>query len=264
MRKYREVARIYFKTQIAFRVDILFQMLFTVSKLLFAYLLWGTIFQEKSLVAGFTLQGMLSYYLVSAFLSQLDMSASLGEEISARIRNGTFSNYVVLPVQLQGYFVAQQVGVMSFYLVFDLLATLVWVVLFGIEFVLTTSISLIVCALFMAILGLFFMIQLNFFLGILTLRFEEISTFLMIKNNLISLINGSIVPLVLFPETVVKLMKCLPFYYVSYLPAMLFTGRCQEEASIGLGVLAGWCVVMQVVIARTWSVYRKKYEGVGA
>lgn len=99
MRKYREVARIYFKTQIAFRVDIFFQMLFTVAKLLFAYLLWGTIFQEKSLVAGFSLQGMLSYYLVSSFLAQLDMSASLSEEITTRIRNGTFSNYVVLPVQ---------------------------------------------------------------------------------------------------------------------------------------------------------------------
>lgn len=263
MRKYREIATIHFKTQIAWRVDIFFQMLFTVSKMLFAYLLWGTIFQENSMVAGFTFHGILSYYIISSFLSQLDMSAGLSEEITSRIRNGTFSNYMVLPVHVQGYFVAQQVGIMTFYLVFDLLAAVLWMVLFQIEFVLTEKLEIVICAVLMILLGLFFMIQLNFYLGILTLKFEEISTFLMIKNNLISLINGSIIPLVLFPEAVVNGMKCLPFYYVSYLPAMLLTGRGEEEASKGLLILVGWCVVMQAVIAVTWSSYRKKYEGVG-
>lgn len=264
MRKYKEIVAIYFKTQIAWRVDIFFQMLFTVSKMLFAYLLWGAIFKESNMVAGFTFHGMLSYYIISSFLTQLDMSAGLSEEITGRIRSGTFSNYMVLPVHIQGYFVAQQIGIMAFYVVFDLIAAAVWIVLFQIDFVLTNNIRIVACAVLMLLLGLFFMIQLNFYLGILTLRFEEISTFLMIKNNLVSLINGSIVPLILFPEVVVTVMKCLPFYYVSYLPAMLLTGRCMEEAGTGLLILIIWCIVMQVAIKITWEQYRKKYEGVGA
>lgn len=263
MRKYTEVIKLYFKAQLAWRADVFFQMLFTVSKIVFAYLLWSVIFAGKDTVAGFTFHGMLSYYIISSFLSQLDVSGGLADEISARIRNGTFSNYMVLPIRLKGYFLSMEVGVMAFYLVFDLIAAIMWIFLFRIEFVFTQSLFVAGCAFVMIVLGLYFMLQLNYFLGILTLKYEEISTFLMIKNNLMMLITGSIVPLALFPEGVLAVMKCLPFYYVTYLPSMLLTGRCAEEAVPGVAVLAAWCVMMQVVIKVTWERYRKAFDGVG-
>ena len=115
----------------------------------------------------------------------------------------------------------------------------------------------------MALMGLFFMVQLNYFLGILTLKYEEISTFLMIKDNLAALVTGSLVPLALFPEALVAGMRLLPFYYVTYLPSMLFTGRCGDEAVRGLVILGAWCVLLQGVIRVTWRKYRIKYDGVG-
>ncbi len=262
-RKYREAARIYLKAQLAWRADVVFNMLFTISKILFAYLLWGIIFRERDMVAGFTFHGMLSYYIISSFLSQLELSDGISGEISARIRNGSFTNYMVLPMNIQGYFIAMEVGVVLFYLAFVFLAAVVWIFLFQIQFVFTTEPLIMACAALMVLLGLLFMVQLNYYLGILTLKYQEISTFLMIKNNLVSLVTGTIVPLALFPETVVKLMRCLPFYYVTYLPSMLLSGRCGNEALSGLLVLAGWCGAMQLVIGLTWSKYRRKYDGVG-
>lgn len=263
MRKYAEIARVYLKTQMAWRADVLFQMLFTVTRILFAYLLWGIIFAEKSAVAGFSFQGMLSYYIVSSFLTQLDMSNGISEEINARIRKGTFSNFMVMPVDMEKYFMARETGVVTFYLGFDLIAAFIWIFIFEIEFVLTQGILVMLCAFFMALSGLIFMVQLNFYLGILTLKYEEISTFLMIKSNLAALVTGSIVPLVLFPEKIVRCMKFLPFYYVTYLPSMLLVGRCREEAVTGLGVIILWCVFMQAVITVSWKKYRRKYDGVG-
>ncbi len=263
MKKYKEIARIYIKSQLAWRADVLFNMLFTVAKILFAWLLWGIIFRERNMVAGFTFHGMLSYYIVSSFLSQLEMARGISGEVSARIRNGTFSNYMVMPVSIEWYFAAMEVGVVLFYLSFDLLAAAVWVFVFRIRFVFGRSPEILLCAAVMAVMGLFFMVQLNYFLGILTLKFEDIGTFLMIKDNLVSLVTGTIVPLVLFPESVVRVMRLLPFYYVTYLPSMLFTGRCGEEAVRGLAVLGTWCILMQGMIAVTWRKYRKKYDGVG-
>ncbi len=263
MSKYREIARTYLKMQLAWRADVAFNMVFTVSKIIFAYLLWGMIFREREMVAGFTLYGMLSYYIVSSFLSQLDMSAGISEEISSRIRNGAFSNYMVLPVSIEGYFTAMETGVALFYLGFDFAAAAVWVFVFRIEFAVTHHFFIVMCAMIMALMGLFFMVQLNYFLGILTLKYKEISTFLMIKNNLMLLVTGGVVPLALFPEAFISVMKLLPFYYVTYLPAMLFTGGCEEEAVRGIVVLAFWCLVMQAVITVIWRRYRKKYDGVG-
>lgn len=263
MRKYKEIARIYLKQQLAWRVDVIFNMLFTVTKIVFAYLLWRIIFNNRDVVAGFTFHGMLSYYIISAFLSQLELSRGISEDITIRIRGGKFSNFMVLPVNIEGYFTAMETGIVLFYLFFDFIAAVIWIFIFKIQFVFTDSVVLIICALIMAVLGLFFMVQLNYYLGILTLKYEEISTFLMIKNNLVALITGSIVPLTLFPEGILRCMKILPFYYVTYLPSMLLTGRCGEEAFGGIAILFLWCVILQMLITVTWKKYRIRYDGAG-
>ena len=263
MRKYIEIVKIYLKTQLVWRVDVAFNMLFTVSRILFAYLLWRVIFADKEMIAGFTFHGMLSYYIVNSFLTQLEMSSGISEEISTRIRNGTFTKYIVIPVNVEGYFTAMEIGVVAFYLFFDFVAAIVWIFLFGIEFVFVQEVGIILCVVIMVLLGMFFMVQLNYFLGLLTLRFEEIGIFLMIKNNLLALVTGSIIPLALLPEGIVEMMKLLPFYYVTYLPSMLLTGRCQDEAIRGIIVIACWCMIMQLAVKVTWNKYVRKYDGVG-
>lgn len=262
-RKYREVARVHLKSQLAWRADVMFQMFFTIGRILFAYLLWKVIFDGRESVSGFTFDGMLSYYIISSFLTQLDLSQGISEEIYNRIRGGTFSKYMVLPVNTEGYFLAMEVGVVLFYLVFDLIAAFVWVLVFGIRLQLTAELWVVFCALAMVLLGLLFMVQMNYYLGLLTLKYQGIGTFLMIKNNLVALITGSIIPLALLPESVVGVMRLLPFYYVTYLPSMLLVGRCREEAVTGLAVLAVWCLVLQVLIHVTWEKYSRRYDGVG-
>lgn len=263
VRKYAAIAKIYLKAQFIWRADTIFNMLFTITKVIFAYLLWGIIFEEREMVAGFTFNSMLSYYIISSFLGKLEMSGGISWEISERIRNGTFSKYMIIPVSIQKYFVAMEVGLVIFYLGFDLLAAIVWVVIFQIDFVLTNQMGMVLCAVVMFLLGLFFMVQLNYYIGLLALKYEDVGTFLMIKNNIMSLITGSIVPLALFPQEVISIMKLFPFYYVTYLPSMLLTGRCGDEALTGILVLCMWCTVMYFLIKATWQMYRRKYDGVG-
>lgn len=261
--KYWEVSKTYMKSQLVWRADVIFNMIFTVSKILFAYLLWGIIFKNKEVIGEFTFQGMLSYYIVNSFLSQLDMSSMISNEIHNRIRNGTFSKYMVIPIGIQKYFMAMELGVVLFYLLFDFIAAVIWIFVFDIQFVFTSNLLVLVCAVLMVILGMLFMVQLNYFLGLLTLKYQGIRTFLMIKNNLISLVTGSIVPLALFPEVAINIMKILPFYYVTYLPSMLLTDMCADEAITGLFVIVVWCLIMQFMINITWNKYIRKYDGVG-
>lgn len=263
MGKYWEVSKIYMKTQLAWRADVIFNMFFTITKILFAYLLWGIIFRGKDFVGRFTFHGMLSYYIISSFLSQLEMSGGISSELHDRIRNGTFSKYMVIPVGIEKYFMAMEMGIVLFYGAFDFMAAAVWIFVFRIRFVFVRDWRVIVCAAVMAVLGMLFMAQLNYLLGLLTLKYQGIGTFLMIKNNLAALVTGGIVPLALFPEIIVGLMRILPFYYVTYLPAMLLTGMCRDEAFTGIAVIAAWCAAMQAVITVVWRKYLRKYDGVG-
>ena len=263
MRKYTEIAKIFFKAQIAYRFDVVMTIIFTVSKILFAYILWGAIFGQNETVAGFTFPMMLSYYIVSSFLSQIDMSEGISGEISTRIRGGTFSKYMVIPAGTQRYFIAQTLGVTAFYLIFILAAALVWVLLFRVELVITCSITLIMSAIFMVALGLLFMLQLNYFLGILAFKFQDIGIFLMIKGNVVAFITGTLVPLVLLPQGIVSIMRFFPFYYVTYLPSMLLIGRNESEALTGIAVLAAWLLAFTLLNKFAYDKLRVIYDGVG-
>jgi len=261
--KYWEIAKIHMKTQLVWRVDVVFQMIFTICKILFAYLLWHMIFTGKDKVMGFSFAAMMSYYLISSFLSQLDMSQGISEEISQRIRNGTFSKYLILPIRVEGYFLAMELGMVLFYLVFVLAAGVVWVEIFQIHFLFTSSLFVVAGALLIIIEGMIFMVLLNFYFGLLTLKYQGIGTFLMIKNNLIALITGTLIPLALFPNEILLLMKLFPFYYITYLPSMLLIGYCENELMRGIFILLLWCIVLQIIIWHTWNRYRKAYDGVG-
>ncbi len=263
LRKYLEIIKIFIKTQLAWRGDAVIQILFTLTKILFACLLWRTIFKDRDQVAGFTINSMLSYYIISSFLNQMDMSSRVSGEISQRIRNGTFSKYMVLPVNIQGYFIAMELGIVLFYLSLDVITSVIWIFAFHIRFVFVSDPVAFVGAMILILLGLFFMAQLNYYLGLLTLKYEEIGTFLMIKDNLVAFVTGSLIPLVLLPQGFVAVMKAFPFYYVTYLPSMLLIGRLKGELGMGLLVLACWCIILQAVIYATWHNYRIKYDGVG-
>lgn len=263
MNKYLEIAKITFKTQLAWRFDIAVNVVFTIAKILFAYILWRGIFDHRSTVAGFTFDSMLSYYIINSFLSQLDMSDKVSEELSTRIRTGTFSKYMVIPVNIQGYFLAQTAGASVFYLIFNLIAAVVWIFIFGIRFTFTTNPWLIFVATLFVLLGLIFMIQLNYFLGLLTLKFQDIFLFLMIKNNLVAFIAGTLVPLALLPELVLKVMRFFPFYYTSYLPSMLLIGRNGDEISYGLTILTAWILFFMIINKIAYGRLRVRYDGVG-
>jgi ABC-2 type transport system permease protein len=263
MRKYIEISKIIFKAQLVWRFDIAFHMLFTITKILFAYILWGAIFGEKNEVAGFTYNTMLSYYIISSFLSQLDMSNGVSGEISARIRDGSFSKYMVIPSQVLGNFIARTVGASAFYMLFNLAAALVWTVIFRIRLVLTADPAVIVSAVIMLVLGLLFMIQLNFLLGILAFKFQDIGFFLMIKEMMVAFITGTMMPLSLLPPGIQEGMRLFPFYYVTYLPSMLLVGKNHDEIASGLISLSVWVLLFIPINRMAYNRLRIRYDGVG-
>lgn len=263
MGKYIELSKINFKAQLSYRFDVAMTVLFTISKILFAYILWGAIFSENETVSGFTFKMMLSYYIISSFLSQIEMSQVVSVEMSERIRDGTFSKYMVIPLNTRGYFIAQTVGAIVFYLVINLIGTIVWVFIFGANFVITNNIITILLAILMIVLGLLFMIQLNYFLGILAFKFLDIDIFLMLKNNMISFITGGLIPLALLPQGIISVMRFFPFYYVTYLPSMLLIGRNENEALIGVVVLSIWLLFFTILNKITYNKLRVMFDGVG-
>ncbi|QNO16638.1 ABC-2 family transporter protein [Alkalicella caledoniensis] len=228
-----------------------------------AYVLWGAIFDNRAVVAGFTFNTMISYYIIGSFIAQLDQSSGTGGQISREIRGGQFSKYMVRPMGVFGYFVSQTVGVSVFLLSFNLIAAVLWVFVFRVKFVISYNPFTLLSTLVICGLGLLFMMQLNFYIGILAFKFLDTGMFMMIKDNIMQFVTGSLIPLGLLPTLVQDIMRYFPFYYIIYLPSMLLMGENEGEITVGLVTLIIWNLAFWLLNKLTYKRLRTKYDGVG-
>ncbi len=263
IKKYCEVAKINFKGCIIWRFDILANLLLTVTKITFAYILWKAVFGENDVIGGFTFYSMLTYYVTGAFLSGADMSKKISTEICTRVISGTFSKYIIIPVNIQIYFMAQNFGRLIFYLLLNIISLFTWIFVLQISFSFTNNMYYIAIAALMALLGLVFMTEFQFFIGILSFKFLEISMFRIIVDNIMVFITGAAIPLSLLPEAVTAVMRIFPFYYIIYLPSMLAIGRNGNEALSGLIIIFAWVLVFFIINNLLYKRLRVLFEGVG-
>lgn len=264
MRKYLEVFKLSFKTQIIWRFDAAMTMVATVGRILAAWILWSAVFGSKKLVSGFTFQSMLSYYIVSSFITSLDMSQQISGEISELIRAGRFSGRMVTPMNPLGFFGSMIAGESAFRLGFSLFAAFICTVIFNIRLTLTASVIQILLALAMITLGLIFMACLQYFIGITAFKFQDIGFFLHVQSAIIAFATGSMIPLSLLPGTALYFLRFIPFTYVTYMPTMLLTGQiCIAEGTFGIAILSVWTAAMLFAGQFTYNRLRVRYDGVG-
>ena len=264
MRKYVEVFRMSFKMQIVWRFDVAMTMVATVGRIVAGWIVWLTIFDGKAVVGGFTLQGMLSYYLVCSILRSINFSHQISGEVSYLIREGRFSGHMVTPMNPMGFFSSMTAGESAFHLGFSLIAAAFCAVAFRIDIALAGGLPEILIAAAMILLGLAFSSCYQYFIGILAFKFIGIGFFWHVQMAIIGFATGSMVPLSLLAKPVFTALQFLPFTHEAYTPAMLLTGQITaREGLFGLGVLAAWTLAMAAIAQRTYRRLRVKYDGVG-
>ncbi len=263
MKKYWEALVIAFKTRTAYRFDTAMQVLASVARVLFAWLLWSAIFKGRSQVADFTLDTMILYYLIQSFFAQMDNTGRIAEELGSHIRAGTFSKFLVLPVRIQPYLFAQSLGSAAYMVFFSIGASILSLLAFPVRIEWTVLPLNLIKAAALLILGRIFLSQLHFYLGILTFKYQDIWLFLMIKSNVLAFLTGVLVPLTLMPEAVLQMLRLTPFYHAAHLPAMLLLNLGGDEALSGMLIITLWIVFFFFLNKQTYAHLRTRYDGVG-
>jgi len=264
VKKYVAVAKILFKVQMVYRFDVIMTAVSTIWRVAFAWILWGAIFTGRDDVGGFTLQAMLSYYVVNTFMSTADKSSSVSSEVSSRIREGTYSKFMVIPSNPQLHFLSQTIGVSAYYGLFAILAAVMSALVFKIDLMFTADPVQILLAIIVFLLGIVFMDSYHFFLGIWAFKFQDVRFLIYALPAVVQFFKGEFVPLSLLPNALAYCLRYSPFTHVSYTPTMLLTGRINlSEGLMGLAVLSACTFGMIIVNQLAYQRLRTKYEGVG-
>lgn len=249
-----------FQDATAYRIEFLFEILgaaFVPAAI--QLVLWYALFKigGASEVAGMSYQEMIHYTLVSTLFTQI-RGGDHDFELQEMIRSGQLSNYLLRPVGVVEFVYIRGVAPRLF------VAGIALAVGIGMGLFLGLEPVRMLGAMLLAIVGNIIHYQLGASLATTAFLWEEAYSVLMVKNMLVSLLSGELLPLNLFPESVQWVWKSTPFYLYVFGPAQYALGKwSHQEYLMQLGIGCLWMLGAWLLIRVTWGTGIKRYLSLG-
>jgi ABC-2 type transport system permease protein len=249
-----------FQDATAYRVEFLFEILgsaFVPAAI--QWVLWYALFELNGTtqVAGMNYMDMVHYTLVSLLFSQVrggDHDFELGE----MIRSGQLSNYLLRPVGVVEFVYIRGVAPRLFIAGLCLTLGLILGTFLGFSAIRMAG------AMFMALLGNIIHYQIGAALSTTSFIWEEAYSLLMVKNMIVNLLSGELIPLNLFPPSMQWIWKSTPFYLYVFGPTQYALGKWSHiEFLQQLGLSFLWIAAGWALIRLTWSLGMKRYLSLG-
>lgn len=243
MKKIGCLIKMTFLTKFAYIKAFWLNVAGTIASIFIYYFLWKFVFRSQDTLAGYTMEQMTTYVILSRMLSS-QFGGGINAEFAEWVYDGTIGIELLRPVSLFVTLFSKRVGEFLFFVLFKgIPVTILCFFLLGgvtpaggvnfVLFLLSVCISIVIMFFFEFMVGLCSFYTLSYFgLGFC-------------KSALLSILSGGIVPLFLFPEGVAKVLNLMPFAGMVSVPVNLYLGRYeirQALSYIGLQVL--WVVIL--------------------
>lgn len=219
--------------------------------------LWKAAYRGIDSVAGVNESQMLTYAIMSILLAAF-FSVNVENTIQNRITQGDIAIDLFRPINLMLGYLAEDIGIAVSSIISKLIPLLIIMAVFiqapmsadleaFILFLLSTVFSFMISWLISALIGLlcFWVLQLG-----------EVKT---IKDGIILLLSGKIIPLWLFPESMQKVLEFLPFQYIYQTPLSIYVGKLPPaKIASSMTIQLVWVILFTALLCFGWRRARKR------
>lgn len=222
-------------------------------------ILWFALFDlsGKSTLQGYTYTEMIHYTLMSVLFSQI-RGGNHDFELQEMIRSGQLSQYLLRPVSAVEFVYIRGVAPK---ILISLISLIVGIF---VCFWLGQSPFNMFLGMLLALLGNIIHYQLGAMLACTAFYWEEAFSVLMVKNLIVGLLSGEMIPLNLIPESFAWTWKYTPFYLYVFGPAQIALGRWgMMESMQHFGIALCWLLFFWGMVKVTWAIGLKRYQSLG-
>ncbi len=211
---------------------------------------------------GYTAAEFAGYFLAMLALREFIATPTLVGEFSGYVRRGILATHLLRPLHPLAYIAGGMVAYRLQSAIVMPFVALALALAFGAEFATTPS----------AAAALLVVVPLAFWTKLLVDAIVACSAMWLVRIDGIRsiyamtmlLLGGQFAPLSAMPDTVATIARLLPFYWTVGFPTELAIGRvAPSEALVGTAVLAGWSLVLYLVLQPVWRRGTRAYEAVG-
>ncbi|MDB6168579.1 MAG: hypothetical protein JWM88_1443 [Verrucomicrobia bacterium] len=265
MNKYRHAFLIGLQSNLVYRWNFAVRGFFSMFHLAVVFILWGAAYTGASDIGGFSFGQTLTYFLVMLVLQFFVGAFNEDYQISEEIRNGLINQFLLKPIN---YFLYR----FSIFLAARMVTGALVLIPLVCAMPLLHSYLSLPHDLWRLPLGLVAMagsaliqFSIAYCFGMLTFWFLEIQGFVILSMAIESVLGGQMFPLDLLPGWIYRIAQFLPFYYQTYFPAAIFTGRIHEIGQVGQGLAVQlfWVVVLLGVNQLLWRRGLRRHTAVG-
>ncbi len=267
MKKYWHIINIGIQNTLVYRVNFFLRSAFGLIPLLATIYLWRAIYEGKesgSDVAGYTLAGMISYYLLVTLVDMVTAVTEDDWQIAADIKDGNISQFLLKPIDYLIYRLCLFGAGRLVYTLAALLPVALFVfwhrryfigpadgALFG-WFLLSTALT--------ALLQFF----ISYTMALLAFWVLEVSTFIFILFAFEYIAGGHLFPLDILPPGLAQVLNFTPFPYQLFFPVSIYLGRVSGPGLWqGLCIQTFWVLVFYVLARIVWRRGIRRYSAVG-
>lgn len=249
-----------FRDATAYRIEFLFEILGSAMvPAAIQWVLWYALFKVGGAteMGGMGYQDLVNYTLASLLFSQV-RGGDQDFELQEMIRTGQLSNYLLRPVGAVEFIYVRGVAPRLFIAGLCLTVGLIFGSLFGLSPV------RLIGSMVMALIGNIIHYQIGAALSTTAFLWEEAFSILMVKNMVVSILSGELIPLNLFPESMRWIWKATPFYFYVFGPTQYALGHWSHQEFLNQLLLSLlWLVGGWALIRVTWGVGLRRYTSLG-
>ena len=229
------------------------------------YFIWTAAYGSNQEINGMHLSQMITYFGASTLIGYLTMDFA-DWNLQMLIHSGKFLTFALRPIHHRFFAFSQKVGHRLLGLIFEFIPCyIIFTLLFRVHMI-PKQIGWTILSIFFAFLIQFYI---HYILGMTAFWFVQSSGIRRVFDLLSGIFSGAFIPLVFFPHTIQKVLFFLPFPYMTYVPAMVFTGDF-TLAGIHMPIpdivgLQGIAVVITMILSEIiYKASIKHFSGVGA
>lgn len=267
VKKYWHVINIGIQNTLVYRTNFLFRSVFSLIPLMATIYLWRAVYAGKeggSDVAGYSLAGMISYYLLVTIADALTAVTEDDWQIAGDIREGAINQFFLKPIDYLTYRLCIFASGRLIYV--SVAAIPVAVFIFFERQYMVAPPSAEVFALFVVSLIMTALLQffISYTMALLAFWLLEISTLIFIVFAFEYIAGGHLFPLDILPPGLAMALNFTPFPYQLFFPVSLYLGRVTGAAMWqGLGIQLFWVLFFYLVARWTWRRGIRRYTAFG-
>lgn len=267
MAKYWHVINVGIQNTLVYRVNFLFRATFALVPLMSTIYLWRTVYGGKvsgAEISGYTLGGMISYYLLVTIVNALTAVTEDDWQIAADIKDGNISQFILKPIDFLYYRLCLFIAGRIIYVAVAAIPVALFV-FYQRQYFVAPPDAATFCW-FLTSVALTAMLQffMSYTMALLAFWVLEVSTFIFILFALEYIAGGFLFPLNILPPAIAQIINFTPFPYQMFFPVSVYLGQSTGAALIqGLLIQTFWVLFFYVVARVVWARGMRKYSAVG-